>query len=109
MPLKTASDFDPEVMKLFDQYVHGDIDRRTFLNRSTKYAVSGMTAPMLLDALNPKFAEAQQVRKDDARISGKMLNTLRPMATEKCAVIWRCRRSDPASYRACWWCTRIAD
>ena len=27
---KTASDFDPEVMKLFDQYVHGAIDRRVF-------------------------------------------------------------------------------
>jgi carboxymethylenebutenolidase len=30
--------------------------------------VGGMTAAMLLDALNPKFAEAQQVKKDDARL-----------------------------------------
>ena len=78
MPLKTASDFDPEVMKLFDQYVHGDIERRTFLNRSTKYAVSGMSASMMLDALNPKFAEAQQVSKDDARISGKLVEYASP-------------------------------
>ena len=71
MPPKTASDFDPEVMKLFDQYVHGVIDRRTFLNSATKYAVGGMSATMLLDALNPKFAEAQQVKKDDARIKAR--------------------------------------
>ena len=29
----TAADFHPEVLKLFDQYVHGDIDRRGFLDR----------------------------------------------------------------------------
>ena len=78
MQRKTASDFDPEVMKLFDQYVHGAIDRRAFLNRATNYAVGGMTAAMLLDALNPKFAEAQQVQKDDARITAKYLEYASP-------------------------------
>lgn len=69
MQRKTPSDFHPEVMKLFDQYVHGAIDRRAFLNNATRYAVGGMSAAMLLDALNPKFAEAQQIRPDDARIA----------------------------------------
>ena len=69
MPTKTASDFSPEVMKLFDQYVHGDIDRRAFLNRAANCAIGGMSATMLLDALNPTFAMAQQVKKDDPRIS----------------------------------------
>jgi carboxymethylenebutenolidase len=78
MPTKTASDFSPEVMKLFDQYVHGDIDRRAFLNRATSYAVGGMTAATLLDALNPKFAQAQQVKKDDPRISTKSVEYASP-------------------------------
>ena len=78
MSAKTANDFDPEVMKLFDQYVHGVIERREFLNRATKYAVGGMTATMLLDALNPKFAEAQQVKKDDARIVTKYVEYQSP-------------------------------
>ena len=78
MSLKTANDFDPEVMKLFDQYVHGVIDRRVFLNRAAKYAVGGMTAAMLLDALNPKFAEAQQIKKDDARIVTKYVEYQSP-------------------------------
>jgi carboxymethylenebutenolidase len=69
MQLKKASDFNPEVLKLFDEYVHGFIDRRGFLSGASKYAVGGVTAAMLLDALNPKFAAAQQVAKDDKRIN----------------------------------------
>ena len=68
MERRTASEFDPELLILFDAYVHGAIDRRGFLDKARKYAVGGMSAAMLLDALNPKFAEAQQVPKDDARL-----------------------------------------
>jgi len=42
---KAASDFDPEVLNLFDQYVHGLIDRRGFLERVARFAVGGLTAP----------------------------------------------------------------
>ena len=69
MERKTASDFHPEVLRLFDQYVHGAIDRRGFLERAARFAVGGITASMLLDALSPRFAEAQQVARDDARLS----------------------------------------
>jgi len=68
MDRKTAKDFDQELLDLFDQYVHGGIDRRGFLDRATKFAVGGVTAGMLLDALSPQFAEAQQVPKDDKRL-----------------------------------------
>jgi carboxymethylenebutenolidase len=66
---KTAADFDQELLILFDAYVHGDIDRRGFLERASKYAVGGMTAAMLLEALNPTFAEAQVIARDDARLA----------------------------------------
>jgi carboxymethylenebutenolidase len=68
MDRKNATDFDQDLLNLFDEYVHGGIDRRGFLDRATKYAVGGVTAAMLLDALNPQFAAAQQVPKDDARL-----------------------------------------
>ena len=68
MERKTAADFDQELLILFDAYVHGDIDRRGFLERASKFAVGGVTAAMLLEALNPKFAEARQVARDDARL-----------------------------------------
>jgi carboxymethylenebutenolidase len=68
MTRKTAHDFDQELLILFDAYVHGDIDRRAFLDRAAKFAVGGVTAAMLLDQLSPKFLEAQVVSPDDARI-----------------------------------------
>jgi len=63
----TANDFDPEVLKLFDQYVHGQIDRRGFLSQAGRYAVGGATAASLLAALSPSFA-AEVVAKSDPRI-----------------------------------------
>jgi len=69
MDLRKAEDFDPELLILFDAYVHGALDRRGFIERASKFAVGGVTAVMLLDALNPRFAEAQQVPKDDPRLS----------------------------------------
>ena len=69
MERKTAHDFDQEVLILFDAYVHGDLDRRGFLDKAAKYAVGGMTAAMILESLTPKFAQAQVVRTDDERIA----------------------------------------
>ncbi|MGH9410213.1 MAG: dienelactone hydrolase family protein [Vicinamibacterales bacterium] len=67
----TAADFDLGLLDLFDQYVHGDIDRRTFLARAEAFAGGVLTPAMLLARLNPAFADAQQVRPDDARIKGE--------------------------------------
>lgn len=64
----TARDFHPEVLRLFDRYVHGAIDRRGFLEGAAKFVAVGTTAAGLLDALNPKFAAAQQVDPSDDRL-----------------------------------------
>ena len=64
----TAADFDQELLILFDAYVHGDIDRRAFLERASRFAVGGVTAVGLLAALSPDFAAAQVVPKDDKRV-----------------------------------------
>ena len=83
MERKTSADFPQEVLNLFDKYVHGDIDRRGFLERATKYAVGGMTASMLLDALSPRFAEAQQIPKDDKRLKASMVEYASPKGQGK--------------------------
>src|SRR6476620_2800528 len=72
MERKTAHDFDQELLVLFDAYVHGAIDRRTFLDKAAKFAVGGVTAMMLLDQLSPSFA-AQVVGAEDKRIEAKHL------------------------------------
>lgn len=74
----TAQDFDQELLILFDAYVHGTIDRRGFLDGAQKFAVAGMTAGMLLTALSPKFAQAQQVPTDDARIKTERVEYASP-------------------------------
>jgi carboxymethylenebutenolidase len=68
MERKTAADFPRELLDLFDLYVHGDIDRRAFLEGAKKFAVGGVTATALFEALRPNYAWAQQVPKDDSRI-----------------------------------------
>jgi carboxymethylenebutenolidase len=68
MERKKASDFPQELLEEFHLYVHGEIDRRTFLDRAGKYAVGGLTAAAILDMLKPNYAWAQQVPKDDKRI-----------------------------------------
>ena len=73
MERKKASDFHPEVMKLFQGYVHGALSRRDFLDRAGKFAVGSFTAAAMLEALKPNFAWAQQVPKDDARIRTETL------------------------------------
>jgi carboxymethylenebutenolidase len=62
-------DLHPQVWKLFDRYIHGLIDRRGFLDSAAKYAVGGMTAVGILEALSPRYAEAQiQVQPNDPRV-----------------------------------------
>jgi len=63
-----AIDFPQEVLKLFDQYVHDLIDRRAFMEGASRFAVGGMTAAAMFEALRPHYEWAQQVPSDDARI-----------------------------------------
>src|SRR5262249_36098759 len=54
-----------------------------FLERAAKFAVGGVTAMMLLEALNPRFAEAQQIAKDDKRLTTSTLELDSPKGTGK--------------------------
>jgi carboxymethylenebutenolidase len=83
MQRKTSNDFHPDVLKLFDGYVHGRITRRGFLDGAGKYAVGGVTAAALLEMLSPKFAEAQQVPNNDSRISAKYIEIPSPQGYGK--------------------------
>jgi carboxymethylenebutenolidase len=68
MERKTASHFSQEVLDLYDDYVHGRVDRRGFLERAAKCAMAGLTATAILEALSPNYAFAEQIPKDDKRI-----------------------------------------
>jgi carboxymethylenebutenolidase len=68
MERKKASDYPQELLNLFDRYVHGELDRRGFLEGASKFAVGGMTATAIWESLRPNYAWAQQVPKDDSRL-----------------------------------------
>ncbi len=67
-PRLTASDFQPEVLQLFDKYVHGDLSRREFLDKTGRMAGGSAAAAGILAALTPQFAAAQVIKPDDPRI-----------------------------------------
>ena len=71
MERKKATDFPQELLNMFDQYVHGDINRRQFLEGANRFALGGLTATALFESLRPHFAWAQQVAKDDSRIKAE--------------------------------------
>ena len=66
-----ASEFPQEVLNLFDQYVHGGISRRAFIDKAQKFAVGGMTAAAMLEALRPNYAWAVQVQPNDPGIKAE--------------------------------------
>jgi carboxymethylenebutenolidase len=81
MERKKATDFPPEVLKLFDGYIHGAITRRDFLDRAARYAVGGFTAAAMLESLTPNYAWAQQVAKDDPRLKTEYLTYPSPQGS----------------------------
>ena len=68
MERKVASDYPQELLDLFHEYQHGDINRRSFLDRAAKFAVGGLTVATIFESLTPNYAWAQQVPADDKRI-----------------------------------------
>ena len=78
MERKKASDYPQELLNLFDRYVHGDIDRRAFLEGAGKFATGSLTATAIWESLRPNYAWAQQVPIDDARIKAERITVPSP-------------------------------
>src|SRR3984885_8250132 len=57
-----------EAVELYTQFIHGEISRRDFVSGVERFAVAGLRAEAIVQALMPNYALGQQVRKDDERI-----------------------------------------
>jgi len=68
MSSKQRRTVPPEAVELYNKYIHGEISRRSFLNGAKKFAVAGLTAGAIVDALMPDYAMGQQIARDDERI-----------------------------------------
>ncbi|MFN3159316.1 MAG: dienelactone hydrolase family protein [Rubinisphaera brasiliensis] len=78
MERKQASDFDPEVLRLYDDYAHGRLDRREYMRRLGAFALGGLTVESLMSSLSPNYAWAEQVKPNDPRIKTEMITYQSP-------------------------------
>jgi carboxymethylenebutenolidase len=78
MERKHASDYPQELLDLFNRYVHGEVDRRGFMDGAKKFAIGGLTAAAIFESLRPNYAWAQQVPKDDGRIKTESATVASP-------------------------------
>jgi carboxymethylenebutenolidase len=65
MERKTADEYPQELLDLFHEYQHGDMNRRSFLNHAARFAVGGLTVAAIFESLRPNYAWAQTVPQDD--------------------------------------------
>lgn len=79
--MKKASDFDQKLLNLFDRYVHGLINRREFLKGASKFAVGGLSAAAILESLNPKYVQAQQIPEDDPQLKTETIEYPSPQGS----------------------------
>ena len=68
MSSKERRTVPPQAIELYNKYVHGEISRRAFLSGAKQFAVAGLTASAIIDALMPDYAMGQQIARDDERI-----------------------------------------
>lgn len=68
MERKTADEYPQELLDLFHEYQHGDMDRRDFLSSIGKFAVGGLTVAAIFQSLTPNYAWAQTVPPDDKEL-----------------------------------------
>src|SRR5437879_1110378 len=80
-PGLTQSDIDQRVFDLYDEYCHGHIDRREFLQRASALTVGGVSALAMAQALLPRYAAAQTISFTDQRIKAKYVEYPSPGGT----------------------------
>lgn len=67
-----------EAIELYNQYIHGEIDRRAFLDGAKKFAVIGLSANAIVQTLMPDYAMGQQINRDDERIRAEYVTVPSP-------------------------------
>jgi len=64
----TRSKLPTEAIQLYNLFIHGEISRRDFMAGVQRFAIGGLTAAAIVEALMPNYAQGQQVSKTDERI-----------------------------------------
>src|SRR5580704_18426449 len=67
-----------EAVELYNLFIHGVISRRSFMDNIQRFAVGGLAASAIVEALMPNYALAQQVSKTDDRIKAEYVTVPSP-------------------------------
>jgi carboxymethylenebutenolidase len=78
MSSKERRTVPPAAIELYNDYIHGEISRRTFLDRARQFAVAGLTASAIVEALMPDYALGQQIAHNDERIKASYVTLPSP-------------------------------
>jgi carboxymethylenebutenolidase len=74
----TKPSVPPEAIEAYNLFIHGEIDRRSFMDRVKKVAVSTVAAGAIIDQLMPNYAAAQQVKPNDDRLKTEIATVPSP-------------------------------
>jgi carboxymethylenebutenolidase len=74
-------DIDPRIYDLYDEYVHGRMDRREFFQAASAVAVVGAGGLAMAQALMPRYAEAHTISFTDSRIKAQYVEYDSPGGT----------------------------
>ena len=77
MDMQETTKIPAEAVELYTRFIHGEISRRAFGEGVAKYAVAGLTAGAIINALMPNYANAH-VAKDDERIKASYVTIPSP-------------------------------
>ncbi len=80
-PALTQGEIDRRVFDLYDEYCHGRIDRREFLQRAGALTIGGVSALAMAQALLPRYALAQTISFTDQRIKARYVSYPSPGGT----------------------------
>ena len=77
-PALSQGEIDQRVFDLYDEYCHGRIDRRAFLQQAAAVTVGGLA---MAQALLPRYAQAQTISFTDPRIKARYVDYPSPGGT----------------------------
>src|ERR1700758_5174064 len=74
----TKTKLPSEAIALYNLFIHGEISRRDFMDGVQRFAVGGLAAATIVEALMPNYAAGQQVSKTDDRIKATYVTVPSP-------------------------------
>lgn len=71
-------DLNPEIFDLYDDYAHNKLDRRSFMEKLSVYAVGGITLSSILSCVMPNYIDKIQIDPNDPNLKAEYITYQSP-------------------------------